>query len=81
VLWKLRDRPWPRWRRFGLYLVLAGVERFLAEIWRTNPRVTFGLTQAQVVSIILFAIGMGLFLRRSARRSVTPNPAAPAPLR
>lgn len=67
ILWKLRNERWARWRRFGLYLILAGLERFIAEIWRTNPPVALGLSQAQIVSVLLFSVGMSLFLRRPER--------------
>lgn len=63
ILWKVRHRPWARWRRFGLYLLLAGLERFISEIWRVNPPTPLGISQPQVVSVILFAIGLGLFFR------------------
>jgi phosphatidylglycerol:prolipoprotein diacylglycerol transferase len=40
-----------------LYLVIAGLERFLIEFIRRNNDVALGLTAAQLESLALFAIG------------------------
>ena len=70
VLWRLRDR-FPVGVLFGLYLILAGVERFLVEIIRRNESVVGGLTQAQLVSLALLAIGTAIVAaRRGAPRPV-----------
>jgi phosphatidylglycerol---prolipoprotein diacylglyceryl transferase len=71
VLWRLRDRFAPG-ILFGLYLILAGVERFLVEFIRRNDSVAAGLTLAQLVSIAMVAGGTALLLaRRTARRPAT----------
>ncbi len=59
----------------GIYLVLAGTERFLVEFVRTNVPVALGLTVAQLISIGVFAIGVVL-LANSPRRSEQPPAAA-----
>ena len=41
VLWRLRDRVAPG-MLFGLYLIIAGVERFLVEFIRRNDEVVVG---------------------------------------
>ena len=41
---------------FFVYLILAGIERFLVEFVRTNPAVALGLTQQQWISIALFVV-------------------------
>ncbi|MGX6447622.1 prolipoprotein diacylglyceryl transferase [Patulibacter sp. S7RM1-6] len=56
VLWQLRDRV-PQLALFGLYLVLAGVERFVVEFWRHNPTGELGLTTAQLTSVALAVVG------------------------
>jgi phosphatidylglycerol:prolipoprotein diacylglycerol transferase len=56
LLWRLRDRLGPG-RLFALYLVLAGVERFLVEFIRRNTPDVIGLTVAQVVSLVMVAAG------------------------
>jgi len=73
VLWRLRDR-WRPGTLFALYLILAGLERFLVEFLRRNEHVLLGLTQPQLLSLVMIA-GGGIFLL--VRR---PAP-APAPLR
>jgi phosphatidylglycerol:prolipoprotein diacylglycerol transferase len=73
VLWRLRDR-WRPGTLFALYLILAGLERFLVEFIRRNDDVFLGLTQPQLLSVAMIA-GGGIFLL--VRR---PAP-APAPLR
>jgi phosphatidylglycerol:prolipoprotein diacylglycerol transferase len=67
VLWQLRDRAAPG-ILFGLYLVLAGVERFLVEFIRRNDSVVAGLTVPQLVSLAMMAGGAALIMAR--RRNV-----------
>jgi phosphatidylglycerol---prolipoprotein diacylglyceryl transferase len=71
VLWRLRDRFAPGFL-FGLYLILAGLERFLIEFIRRNDAVAAGLTLAQLLSIAMIAGGTALLItRRSAARPAT----------
>jgi phosphatidylglycerol---prolipoprotein diacylglyceryl transferase len=71
VLWRLRDRFAPG-VLFGLYLILAGLERFLVEFIRRNDSVAAGLTLAQLVSIAMVAGGAALILsKRGAARPAT----------
>ena len=58
VLWNLRDRFAPG-VLFGLYLVLAGLERLLIELIRRNDAVVAGLTQAQLISLAMVGAGSG----------------------
>jgi phosphatidylglycerol:prolipoprotein diacylglycerol transferase len=68
VLWHLRDRFAPG-VLFGLYLVMAGVERFLVELIRRNDSVVSGLTLAQLFSLALLALGSAIVVaRRGAAR-------------
>jgi phosphatidylglycerol:prolipoprotein diacylglycerol transferase len=62
VLWNLRDR-FPPGVLFGIYLVLAGVERLLIELIRRNDSVVAGLTQAQLISLAMIAGGAALLMR------------------
>jgi phosphatidylglycerol:prolipoprotein diacylglycerol transferase len=71
VLWRLRDRFRPG-VLFALYLVLAGLERFLVEFLRRNDRVFAGLTTPQLESLAMVAIGaiwMGIVSSRSGLRA------------
>jgi prolipoprotein diacylglyceryltransferase len=40
-----------------LYFILAGIERFSIEFIRLNDRLLFGLTEAQLISVLLIIIG------------------------
>lgn len=68
ALLALRKRPWPDGTLFMFYLILAGVFRFAVEFLRLNPRLAFGLTEAQIFSVILFSAGIAglVLLRRRA---------------
>src|SRR5262245_10576001 len=57
LLWRLRREPLPDGALLALYLMLAGTARFLVEFVRVNPRVLFGFTEAQLVSLVLIAAG------------------------
>jgi phosphatidylglycerol:prolipoprotein diacylglycerol transferase len=73
LLWRWRHR-WQPGTLFALYLVLAGTERFLVEFVRRNDDVLLGLTQPQLLSIVMMA-GGGIMLWALSRR------AEPAPAR
>ena len=62
VLWAWRKQPRPVGWLFGLYLVFAGIERFLVEILRAkDDRLSPGpFTLAQLTSVILVAVGVWL---------------------
>lgn len=49
---------------FGVYLMLSAVARFLVEFIRIEPIVLLSLTEAQVIGLIMFGIGLWLFARR-----------------
>ena len=68
VLWRLRKLERPPWWLFGLFLILAGVERFGIEFIRANPRLLWGLTEAQLASIIITAVGAALVAWAERRR-------------
>jgi phosphatidylglycerol---prolipoprotein diacylglyceryl transferase len=56
VLWHLRDRFRPG-VLFAVYLVLAGLERFLVEFIRRNHELVAGLTLPQVISLAMIVAG------------------------
>jgi phosphatidylglycerol:prolipoprotein diacylglycerol transferase len=71
VLWRLRDRFAPG-VLFGLYLMIAGVERFLVEFIRRNEEVVAGLTQPQLISLVLMGLGAAIVaVRRDVPRAAT----------
>lgn len=71
LLWQLRDRVKPG-QLFALYLVLAGVERFLVEFIRRNDDFALGLTEAQLISVAML-VGGAFWLSR-LRGGVPPAP-------
>ncbi len=75
VLWRLRKSDYPIGRLFGLYLVCAGVERFLIEILRAKDDRFLGpFTLAQLTSVVLILIGSTIFVRW--RTGISPEPGA-----
>ena len=68
ILWKLRKHAHsPGWL-FGVYLLLAGIERFLIELIRVNTHYElFGLqfTQAQLIATACIVAGVIVMWRRS----------------
>ena len=56
LLWRWRHR-WRPGTLFALYLILAGAERFLVEFVRRNDDVVLGLTQPQLLSLVMMAGG------------------------
>jgi phosphatidylglycerol:prolipoprotein diacylglycerol transferase len=74
LLWRLRDNGRPIGWLFGLYLALAGVERFLIEILRAKDDRFLGpFTIAQLTSVILIAIGAVLVSKWSSGPSEAPG--------
>jgi phosphatidylglycerol:prolipoprotein diacylglycerol transferase len=63
MLWSLRKKAYPTGTLFWLYLVLAGLARALVEVWRINPAVALGMSEAQWFGLILAAVGLWQLLR------------------
>ena len=73
LLWRIRRHAHQTGWLFMLWLVLAGLERFLVEFWRAKDDRFIGvLTLAQVFSLAIVAVGVAGMMR--TRRS------APAPV-
>ena len=73
VLWRLRERV-SAGRLFAIYLLLAGLERFLVEFLRRNNHVALGLTAPQLESLAMMVAGLvwiGLAARRGSIRAVS----------
>ncbi|MGA1307013.1 MAG: prolipoprotein diacylglyceryl transferase family protein, partial [Candidatus Kapaibacteriota bacterium] len=60
ILWKFRTKSLQIGQLFGMYLILAGIERFFVEFLRMNP-LYMGLSQAQWISIGLAISGGIIF--------------------
>ena len=69
LLWRVRREPAPDGVVFSTYLVCSALARFGIEFVRVNPRVVLGLTEAQVTSLVLIGIGVGLLVVKRAWRA------------
>ena len=58
ILWRYRTSILGEGKMFMLYLMLAGLERFSIEFLRLNPRLAFGLSEAQLIAIGLMVVGL-----------------------
>ena len=69
LLWRLRRETLPDGAILALYLLLSGTVRFFVEFVRINPPVALGLTEAQLTSLALIAIGGWQLLARGTWRA------------
>ena len=73
IVWRLRKRIVPEGALFSIYIALAGVERFIVEIFRAkDDRFVGPLTMAQVIALGIMTLG---FVWMNARR--LPGPGKP----
>jgi phosphatidylglycerol:prolipoprotein diacylglycerol transferase len=81
ILWQLGKKYKPLGYMTGLYLVLSGIGRFLVEFVRVNPRLYWGMSNAQVAALgsILFGIIMLLITRNNPVIVAEPLPSSVAP--
>jgi phosphatidylglycerol:prolipoprotein diacylglycerol transferase len=75
IAWRFRKhRHAPGWL-FGLYCVMAGIERFIVEFMRAKDDrfgLPFGLSTAQGFAVVVFIAGIGIMAMR--RNPETPVP-------
>lgn len=72
VLWKLRERPAPDGKLFMYYLIFSGASRFAVEFLRLNPRFIFGLSEAQLIALVMVALGVvGMKILDDRRKAQT----------
>ncbi len=65
VLWRFRGHRQQEGWLFGMYCILAGVERFAIEFFRAkDDRLGLGLTTAQLIAITVFTIGVAMMAWR-----------------
>jgi len=79
ALWRAREALRPG-VLFAFYLFLAGTERFLVEFVRRNDEVVAGLTEAQLLSLVMMLAGLTwiVMARRSGGLRVAGAEARPA---
>ncbi len=74
VLWGLRKKITIPWILFSLYVLFTGLERLLIERIRVNVEYGNGLTQAEVISVILIilgAVGIIYFYKKGKKKPIT----------
>jgi phosphatidylglycerol:prolipoprotein diacylglycerol transferase len=75
-LWWRGGKPRGTGDLAGEYLVLAGIARFLVEFIRRNPKVMWGLTDAQLASAVAVIGGVALIWWAAGRPAKEPQDAA-----
>jgi phosphatidylglycerol---prolipoprotein diacylglyceryl transferase len=77
ILWKLRPKVATPGALFCIWLALAGIERFVVEIFRAkDDRLLGAFSVAQLISVLILIVGVAgysILTRRAARH---PSPAA-----
>jgi phosphatidylglycerol:prolipoprotein diacylglycerol transferase len=58
IFLRLAKKTRPAGALFMIYLVYAGTARFLVEFLRLNPRLLFGLSEAQLISAVMIVAGI-----------------------
>jgi len=77
ILWKLRKKDWIDGKLFMFYLIFISIERFLVEFIRLNPRILLGLSEAQLISVVLFtggAVGLVYYAKNKNLKKFVPPP-------
>jgi phosphatidylglycerol---prolipoprotein diacylglyceryl transferase len=69
-LWVRGGKPRPAGTILGDYLILSGLVRFLIEFIRRNPKVLWGLSNAQLASIGSVIAGAAILIWTATRRAV-----------
>ncbi|MGI8547030.1 MAG: prolipoprotein diacylglyceryl transferase family protein [Gemmatimonadaceae bacterium] len=76
ILWRLRDHKHAEGWLFGVYMVMAGVERFIVEFLRAKDDRFFGpLTSAQVVALAFVVAGVIWMRTQDRARPLTTQQA------
>ena len=79
VLWRRGrpESPKPLGQLTGEYLLLTGLARFLVEFIRINPKLYWGMSNAQMASVGSMVVGVGLIVWARKRAVIAvPEPSA-----
>jgi phosphatidylglycerol:prolipoprotein diacylglycerol transferase len=77
-LWWRASKPRSAGAIVGQYLLLTGIARFLVEFIRRNPKVLWGLSNAQLASAGCVVAGIALIVWAATRPATGPDEAAEA---
>jgi phosphatidylglycerol:prolipoprotein diacylglycerol transferase len=75
-LWRRGGKPHGTGAIVGQYLVLTGTARFLVEFVRRNPKIIWGLSNAQLASAGSVVAGAALVWWAARRPATDPDEAA-----
>ncbi len=71
ILWRFRKHAQKEGWLFGMYCVLAGVERFIVEFFRAkDDRVIGWLSSAQIIGVSITIIGVAILFMRSRKQPI-----------
>ncbi len=73
-LWLRGGKPRPAGRILGEYLLLSGAARFLVEFIRRNPKVLWGLSNAQLASAGSILAGIAMVIWAATRGPAAEKP-------
>ena len=76
ILWRRGAKPHGTGAIVGQYLILTGAARFLVEFVRRNPKILWGLSNAQLASAGFVLAGIVLVWWAATRRVTDPGTAA-----
>jgi phosphatidylglycerol:prolipoprotein diacylglycerol transferase len=68
ILWRLRNHKHAEGWLFGVWAILAGVERFIIEFFRAKDdrfAWALGLSTAQVIAVAIVAVGIAIMVARA----------------
>lgn len=68
ALWSWRKRASFQGQLLYMYLIFAGAERFAVEFLRINPRVFWGLSEAQLISALMMVGGTAAWYAATVRQ-------------
>ncbi len=75
ILWSMRKKNMPDGKIFVYYLILSAAARFSVEFLRLNPELFLGLSQAQLISVVMIGVGIyGLYYFNAHPELVKFNP-------
>jgi phosphatidylglycerol---prolipoprotein diacylglyceryl transferase len=77
-LWRRGAKPRPTGQILGEYLLLAGIARFLVEFIRRNPKVLWGLSNAQLAAGCSALVGVALIVWATTRHGAETEKAPAA---
>ncbi len=76
ILWRMRDHKHAEGWLFGVWAILAGVERFIVEFFRAKDDRfdwALGLSMAQIIALSMVLVGVAIMAARSRTGPVRPG--------